>query len=264
MLMLSYLVSGERIDQVVAAVRHAHPITDADQQQLGWAGWPAPRPLRGQSAAPNARAPLRHRSAPARPSRRCSGEDEIMDPAPEMGCISRSPKAVLRIIQMASWTSTSPSESATSPRSSSVNGNFQPRPTTLSLSPCCCLARTRCAQVVTVCHGPIKTVGQPGQDRIRRPDTGRHVADTSGRQPTDQHCDAARRQNGPPTCGTTTVTIGQVCMSVIRAAGWPPINTVGQPRMMTPPCAVVSPMRAAGCPIAFAPRLPSCSGPNPG
>jgi hypothetical protein len=25
---------------------------------------------------------------------------------------------------------------------------------------------------------------------------------------------------GPPTCGTTPVTIGQVCMSVTRAAGW--------------------------------------------
>jgi hypothetical protein len=36
---------------------------------------------------------------------------------------------------------------------------------------------------------PIKTVGQPGGS------------------------------TGPPTCGTTTVTLGQECMSVTRAAG---------------------------------------------
>ena len=47
---------------------------------------------------------------------------------------------------------------------------------------------------------------------------------------------------GPPTCGTMAVTIGQTCMSLIRAAGMPPISTVGQPIMT----AVVIGMPLAG------------------
>ena len=59
---------------------------------------------------------------------------------------------------------------------------------------------------------------------------------------------------GPPTCGiggVAGVTIGHTCMSPMHAAGMPPIRTVGHPGpVMVPPCAVMSPKRAAGCPIS--------------
>src|SRR5882724_3779679 len=54
--------------------------------------------------------------------------------------------------------------------------------------------------------------------------------------------------NGPPTWGTSTVTIGQTCMSPMRDAGRKSITTVGQPTTTVPPWAVKSLIRAAGNP----------------
>jgi hypothetical protein len=52
--------------------------------------------------------------------------------------------------------------------------------------------------------------------------------------------------------GVPGVAMGQTCMSPMQAAGMPPMSTVGQPGpVMVPPCAVMSPTRAAGFPIIF-------------
>jgi hypothetical protein len=54
---------------------------------------------------------------------------------------------------------------------------------------------------------------------------------------------------GPPTCGTRTVTIGQTCMSVTRAAGgmWWLSSVVANGRKAKGDCGVVSiPPEVAG------------------
>src|SRR5438105_4766173 len=53
--------------------------------------------------------------------------------------------------------------------------------------------------------------------------------------------------------GVPGVTMGQTCMSPRRAAGCPPINTVGHPTTMLPPCTVISPILAAGIGMAREP-----------
>ena len=61
-------------------------------------------------------------------------------------------------------------------------------------------------------------------DHIRRPDAGGHIPYPGRWQTADKHGRAAGRQEGPPTCGiggTAGVTMGQVCMSATRAAGFP-------------------------------------------
>ena len=42
------------------------------------------------------------------------------------------------------------------------------------------------------------------------------------------------------------MTRGHTCISPTLAAGCPPMNTVEQPTIIEPPCAVPSPSRAAG------------------
>src|SRR5690606_26243298 len=59
------------------------------------------------------------------------------------------------------------------------------------------------------------------------------------------------RETGPPTWGTGPVHMGQTCMSPKVEDGILPTMRVGLPRMMEPPWAVVSPMRAAGLPTGI-------------
>jgi hypothetical protein len=54
----------------------------------------------------------------------------------------------------------------------------------------------------------------------------------------------------PEHAGGGAFGIGQVCWSVIRQAGLPPINTVGHGAPSNgEPCMVESPSRAAGLPM---------------
>ena len=59
-----------------------------------------------------------------------------------------------------------------------------------------------------------------GHDHVRRAHAGAHVADPRGRQAADQDGRHARAAGWVHRhAGTSTVTIGQICMSVTRAAG---------------------------------------------
>lgn len=95
---------------------------------------------------------------------------------------------------------------------------------------------------------PINTVKQPSAIVSSGP-THVHMSVTraAGSSPIKTVI-AAGGKMGPPTCGMMPSTIGQTCISVTRDAGIPPMRTVGIPRMIAPPCAVRSPIRAAGSP----------------
>ena len=56
------------------------------------------------------------------------------------------------------------------------------------------------------------------RDHIGWADTDTHASQAGRRKPAYQDRGRAWRNNGPPTCGTITVTMGQTCISVIRAA----------------------------------------------
>src|SRR5580700_9794805 len=68
-------------------------------------------------------------------------------------------------------------------------------------------------QVKTVIDPSTMTSGGPTQIAMS-------VTRAAGRPPMST-VGAQGPMIGPPTCGTSTVTIGQTCMSVIRAAGIP-------------------------------------------
>src|SRR5271154_2569415 len=66
---------------------------------------------------------------------------------------------------------------------------------------------------------PIKTVGEPITMMSGGPtQVSISVTRAAGRKPMRTVGSQGGRM-GPPTCGTSTVTIGQTCMSVARAAG---------------------------------------------
>ena len=67
---------------------------------------------------------------------------------------------------------------------------------------------------------PISTVGHPGGMIVSGGPTQVHISPTrAAGSPPISTVGHPGGKTGPPTCGTTPVTIGQVCISLTRAAG---------------------------------------------
>src|SRR5690606_14421156 len=87
-------------------------------------------------------------------------------------------------------------------------------------------------------HGPINTVGAPITIESGGPAHWAASPTRAAGSPPIKTVGEPGPVIGPPTCGLGPSNIGQACMSVTRAAGCPAINTVGNPATIAPPCAV--------------------------
>src|SRR5947209_14237420 len=162
-------------------------------------------------------------------------------PQPKLGRITRSPGAVSRMMRIDCRMSSSYSAVAMSPvRGSRPTGIAHPRP------------RKSLRSSKAVVLYPIMTVGAPNAIALGAPaSTIRSPCRAAGRPP--MFTVGLPMATTPPTCGLMPSTSGHACMSEIaRQAGIPPMNTVGQPGPGPSgvPWLVMSPTRAAGCPIA--------------
>ena len=79
---------------------------------------------------------------------------------------------------------------------------------------------------------PIRAAGSPPTRTVNAPCTIMSIGPTQIAMSVIRACGIMQVSTvgmhggmiGPPTCGTSPVTIGQVCMSVTLAAGWPMIS----------------------------------------
>ena len=154
-------VEVERIDQVVERVRRAHAVATSMQQVARRGG--SARTLDGDGVDP--RLPGDERLLGVMRARApvvvvlIGSKTSASSPAPKSGRITRSPRAVPRMIQTAWRTSSSYAATLTSPAASVVGGYAQPTP-----------RNARSMASVGHAQPPISTVGAPPTIGAPQPD----------------------------------------------------------------------------------------------